>query len=70
MSIQKNIKNNQNPSIVTTPEKNESKISSRVNINHLIARVKEREKKENKKTLIYISFFLLTICSLGIIVTL
>ena len=40
-----------------TSEMNEKKISRTVDINHLIARVRNEKKKENKVNLIFLSLF-------------
>ena len=69
MSTEKIIKKKQIPSTSMTSEESRGKTSSRVNINHLIARVKEQEKKENKTNLIYLSLFGVLILSIGIILS-
>ena len=69
MSTEKIIKKKQIPSTSMTSEESRGKTSSRVNINHLIARVKEQEKKENKTNLIYLSLFGVLILSVGIILS-
>jgi hypothetical protein len=69
MSTEKIIKKKQIPSTSMTSEESKGKTSSRVNINHLIARVKEQEKKENKTNLIYLSLFGVLILSVGIILS-
>jgi len=69
MSTEKIIKKKQIPSTSMTSEESKGKTSSRVNINHLIARVKEQEKKENKTNLIYLGLFGVLIFSVGIILS-
>jgi hypothetical protein len=69
MSTEKIIKKKQIRSTSMTSEESRGKTSSRVNINHLIARVKEQEKKENKTNLIYLSLFGVLILSVGIILS-
>ena len=48
MSAEKTITDKQNPSDLSSLQLKNSEISSRVNINHLLARVREEEKKTNK----------------------
>ena len=67
MSKKNIIKEKLNPS---TSKVSNNKLSGRVNINHLLARVKEEQKKENKRTLIYISVFTVIIFGIGIVVSL
>ena len=67
MSKENIIKKKLNPS---TSKVSNNKLSGRVNINHLLARVKEQQKKENKITLIYISLFTVIIFGIGIVVSL
>ena len=67
MSKENIIKKKLNPS---TSKVSNNKLSGRVNINHLLARVKEEQKKENKRTLIYISVFTVIIFGIGIVVSL
>jgi len=67
MSKKNIIKEKLNPS---TSKVSNNKLSGRVNINHLLARVKEEQKKENKTTLIYISVFTVIIFGIGIVVSL
>ena len=67
MSKEDIIKKKLNPS---TSKVSNNKLSGRVNINHLLARVKEEQKKENKTTLIYISVFTVIIFGIGIVVSL
>ena len=67
MSKENIIKKKLNPS---TSKVSNNKLSGRVNINHLLARVKEEQKKENKRTLIYISVFTVIILGIGIVVSL
>ena len=67
MSKEDIIKKKLNPS---TSKVSNNKLFGRVNINHLLARVKEEQKKENKRTLIYISVFTVIIFGIGIVVSL
>ena len=70
MSKDKIIKEKLNPSTLTYQKVSKGELSGRVNINHLLARVKEQQKKENKITLIYISLFTVIIFGIGIVVSL
>jgi len=58
MSAEKTITDKQNPSDLSSLQLKNSEISSRVNINHLLARVREEEKKTNK---INFFFFIMVI---------
>ena len=53
----------------TIPKLSEGKLPSRVNINDLLSKVKEQEKKDNKTNLIFLSLFGLFIFILGIILS-
>jgi hypothetical protein len=44
--------------------------SGRVDINNLLSRVREKQKKENKVNLIFFSFFAMLIVVVGIILSL
>ena len=61
MSVEKSNIGKQNPSTLTSPEVDKGKISNRVNINHLLARVRDDEKKSNKMSLFFISMIVVLI---------
>tara|TARA_B100000795_G_C22725174_1_gene409135 strand:+ start:871 stop:1086 length:216 start_codon:yes stop_codon:yes gene_type:complete len=70
MSIVKNINiNNKNISPLKNPEVNEKKTTGRVDINHLIARVRKKENAENRSSLIFFSIFGAVILFLGILLS-
>ena len=48
---------NLNPSILTTPELNKGKQGARVDINHLIARVRKQKSDENKTAMLFFGLF-------------
>ena len=48
---------------------NEKKLTVRVDINHLLARVREDKKKENKINLIFFGLFTVVISVIGIVLS-
>ena len=52
-----------------TPEASEDKKSNRVDINHLLARVREEKKKENKVSLLFFSLVALIFFASGLILS-
>jgi len=46
-----------NPSILTTSELNKGKQGARVDINHLIARVRKQKSDENKTAVVFFLMF-------------
>ena len=59
MDVEKFISEEQKLSKSTTPEVINVKLSSRVDMNHLLARVRKEKRKEKKISLITISLFLI-----------
>ena len=53
-----------------TPKIIDSNINSKVDVNQLIARVREEEKKENKLNYIFLSITVSIILSVGLILSL
>ena len=47
------------------PRTSEKKLSTRVDINHLLTRVRENRKKENKLNLVFFGLFLMVISVIG-----
>jgi hypothetical protein len=71
MSAEKiNISNSDNLPPLETPIFKEEKIKSRVDINDLLARVRDEKKKENKINLIFFSMFASLVIVVGIILSL
>mgnify|MGYP001156705104 CR=1 FL=1 len=70
MSIEKLINTEQqNYTSFTTPIGEEKKISARVDINNLLARVRAEKKKENKINLVFFGLFVALIFIVGIILS-
>ena len=65
ISAETSIKTSQN--VIIEPSKNTSKISNRVNINDLMSKVREEEKKQRKENLIFFSLIGSVIIVTGII---
>ena len=59
MDVEKFISEEQKLSKSTTPEVKDVKLSNRVDMNHLLARVRKEKEKEKKISLITISLFLI-----------
>jgi hypothetical protein len=70
MSAEKIISKEDNISALVTPEVLEKELPGRVNINELLARVREEKKKENKVNLIFFGLFASIIFVVGIILSL
>ena len=59
-----------NLSALKTPEATKEKnVSGRVNINHLLARVREEQKKQNKVNLTFFGIFASLVIVVGIILS-
>jgi|TARA_B110000259_G_scaffold166327_1_gene193774 hypothetical protein len=69
MSTEKFIQTETSPSTLTTPKLNEGKHSGRVDINHLIARVRKEKSDENRSTLVFLSMLASLIIIVGIILS-
>ena len=69
MSITKTISENLKPSTSTAPEVNEGKHSGRVDINHLLARVRKEQQKDNKTNLLFFGLFVALIVIAGILLS-
>tara|TARA_B100000767_G_C19427356_1_gene394488 strand:+ start:222 stop:434 length:213 start_codon:yes stop_codon:yes gene_type:complete len=70
MNTTKTISENLKPSTSTAPEVNEGKHPGRVDINHLIARVRKEKSAENRLTLIIFCLFALLIATVAILLSL
>jgi hypothetical protein len=70
MSAEKITSNVQNPSSLMNSEASKEKHSGRVDINHLLARVRDEQKKVNKTNLIYFCFFGIILLFVGITLSL
>jgi hypothetical protein len=66
-NIKSSNKENQMP--LNTSEVFAKKVTSRVDINHLIARVRKEQSAENKSNLIFIGLFVALILIVGIILS-
>ena len=69
MSTEKNILDKLNHSTLAPPEVDKVKVSGRVDINHLLARVRDKKHQENKINFIFFALFGLLILVVGIILT-
>ena len=69
MSAEKIVVEEHNLNLLETPEVIEKKLSGRVDINELLARVREEKKKENKVNLVFLSLFASLILIVGIILS-
>ena len=56
-------------SILVTPEVPKKELPGRVDINDLLARVREEKKKENKVNLVFLGLFASVILVVGIILS-
>ena len=54
---------------LTTPEVNKEETNSRVDINHLLAKVREEKKKENKVNLVFFGLISLLVLIVGILLS-
>ena len=54
---------------LVTPEVEVKKMSARVDINHLLARVREEKKRENKANLVFFGLFTSLIVVVGLILS-
>ena len=69
MSAEKIVVEEHNLNLLETPEVIEKKLSGRVDINELLARVREEKKKENKVNIVFLSLFASLILIVGIILS-
>ena len=70
MSAEKiNISGSDNPPPLGTPIFKEEKIKGRVDINDLLARVREERKKENKVNLVFFGLFASLVIIVGLILS-
>jgi len=59
----------QNLTSFTTPKTGGSKRTARVDINHLLARVRKEKEDENKINLVFFGLFLAVVIVAGVILT-
>ena len=69
MSAEKISVEQQNVSNLETPAVNEKKLTGRVDINDLLARVRDEQKRENKVNVVLFSLFAALILVVGIILS-
>ncbi len=69
MSAEKIVVEEHNLNLLKTPEVIEKKIPRRVDINDLLARVREEKKRENKINLVFLSLFASLVLVVGIILS-
>jgi hypothetical protein len=69
MSAEKILNIKQNPSVLITPEVDSKKHTGRVDINHLLDRVRREKEEENKTKFTILIFFLVFILVSGAILT-
>ena len=69
MSAEKNFSTNQNITNLETPKLVKNEFPGRVDINHLLARVREEKKRENKVNLVFFGMFASIIFIVGIILS-
>jgi len=69
MSAEKNIYENQSPTIITTPLLCEIKHSGRVDINDLLKRARKVKEKENKTNLVFFGLILTLVVIVGFILS-
>jgi len=69
MSAEKILNIKQNPSVLITPEVDSKKHTGRVDINHLLDRVRRKKEEENKTKFTILIFFLVFILVSGAILT-
>tara|TARA_B100000767_G_C19356938_1_gene366205 strand:- start:90 stop:305 length:216 start_codon:yes stop_codon:yes gene_type:complete len=70
MSAEKiNISDSNNLPPLATPDLKEEKIKGRVDINNLLARVREEEKKETKINIVFFGLFASLVIVVGIILS-
>jgi len=70
MLFNKIFSNKQNSSTLITPQVNNDKHSGRVDINHLIARVRKEKSAENRITLVFFAISALLVVIVGILLSL
>jgi len=69
MSAEKILNIKQKPSVLITPEVDSKKHTGRVDINHLLDRVRRKKEEENKTKFTILIFFLVFILVSGAILT-
>ena len=69
MSAEKIVVEEHNLNLLETPEVIEKKLSGRVDINELLARVREEKKRENIVNIVFLSLFASLILIVGIILS-
>tara|TARA_B100000795_G_C22412115_1_gene291248 strand:+ start:243 stop:455 length:213 start_codon:yes stop_codon:yes gene_type:complete len=69
MSAEKIITNDENPSNLKSPDTINVKHSGRVDINHLLDRVRKEKQKENKINIIFFVLFAALIIIVGILLS-
>ena len=70
MILDKIIKTKKKDSMVLeTPEINHQKTTGRVDINHLIARVRKKQNQENRSNLVFFGFFAILVLVSGILLS-
>jgi|TARA_B110000261_G_C12931408_1_gene296671 hypothetical protein len=69
MSAEKILNIKQKPSVLITPEVDSKKHTGRVDINHLLDRVRREKEEENKTKFTILIFFLVFILVSGAILT-
>tara|TARA_B110001452_G_C15023091_1_gene357590 strand:- start:100 stop:312 length:213 start_codon:yes stop_codon:yes gene_type:complete len=70
MSAEKIVVEEHNLNLLETPEVIEKKLSGRVDINELLARVRDEKKKENMVNIVFFCLFASLILVVGIILSL
>ena len=66
--VNTNLKDNYTP--LKTPEVKEKVLTARVDINHLLARVRKQEQKDNFTNLVFLGLFLTLVLVSGVILSL
>ena len=56
-------------SSIKTPKSSEEKVPGRVDINHLLARVRDEQNKENKVNLVFFGLFASLVIIVGLILS-
>ena len=69
MSTEKNILDRLGPSTLIETKEDKPKYSGRVDINHLIARVRKEKNAENRTNLIFFSLIICLVLIVGIILS-
>ena len=69
MSAEKIVSEEQNLATLVTPQVAGKSVPGRVDINKLLARVREERKKENKLNIVFFTFFVILLFIIGIILS-